>query len=188
MPSFANRPPASSDAPSQPNPKLTADVTSLYEELHQIARRHMRGERADHTLSATALVNEAYLKLKRTPPEGDERGQFLAAAANAMRQILVNHALARRTDKRGGEWTRLTLTSALPEIEKPSTDAVEVIALDAALTELAALDAIQAKVVELRYFAGLTIEETAEAMNLSATTVKRHWAVARLFLKRCLTE
>jgi RNA polymerase sigma-70 factor, ECF subfamily len=150
----------------------------------------MRRERGDHTLSATGLIHEAYLKLSRSNVTWESDAHFLNIAARTMRQVLVDHALAQQADKRGGDWVRLTLTAALPEIDDQQPvveNAVDVVALDNLLTRLEAVDARQAKLVELRFFAGLSIEETAVAMNLSPATVKREWRSARLFLKRVLS-
>ena len=149
----------------------------------------MYRERGDHTLSATGLVHEAYLKLCSSNVTWESDAHFLNIAARTMRQVLVDHAHAQRAEKRGGDWLRLTLTTALPEIDSQHAGAenpVDVVALDDLLTKLEAVDARQAKLVELRFFAGLSIEETALAMQLSPATVKREWRSARLFLKRAL--
>lgn len=150
----------------------------------------MYRERDDHTLSATGLVHEAYLKLSHGNVKWESDAHFLNIAARTMRQVLVDHAHSQQTDKRGGDWVRLTLTAALPEIDDQhplDENPVDVVALDDLLTKLEAVDARQAKLVELRFFAGLSIEETAVAMNLSPATVKREWRSARLFLKRVLS-
>ena len=160
----------------------------VYAELKQLAGARLRHERADHTLSATELVHEAYLKLAHTTAEYNDKAHFMRIAARVMRQVLVDHALARKADKRGGDWLRLTLTSAMPEIELGKPDGIDVLGLDEALTVLEALDPRQANIVELRYFAGLSIDEAATVLNLSAATVKREWAVARLFLRRELSK
>lgn len=167
---------------------LDAQAETVYAELRRLASAKLRRERADHTLSATGLVHEAYLKLASSSAAWQDKAHFLGIAGRAMRQILVNHALAHRAEKRGGDWIKLTLTGALPEIESEGDDAVDMLGLDEALKALEAIDPRQAQVVELRYFAGLSIEETAEAMALSPATVKREWAVARLFLKRAMTN
>ena len=185
---IANLPPVT----NEDNQQLPLELDAMYSELRRLARSQMRRERADHTLSATGLVHEAYLKLAASHAQWSDKNHFLGIAARAMRQILVNHALAHKAEKRGGEWLKLTLTSATPEIEaqsaQPSStdDARDVIGLDVALKQLDAIDPRQARLVELRYFAGLTIEETAEAMSLSPATVKREWALARLYLKRVM--
>lgn len=165
--------------------------TAIYAELRQLAASHMRRERQDHTLSATALVHEAYMKLAKSNPDWQNRSHFFGLAANAMRQILIDHANARRAEKRGGDWIKLTLTSATPEIERVTNNEVEaldLLDLNAALLALEEIDARQARVVELRYFGGLTNEETAEAMNLSLATIKREWTTAKVFLKRALQK
>jgi RNA polymerase sigma-70 factor (ECF subfamily) len=174
------------------NPPLSSAVGSevavVYGELKRIAASRLRLERADHTLSATGLVHEAYLKLAQTDLKWENAGHFRAIAAHAMRQILVNHALAHRSEKRGGDWIKLTLTGVEPEIEAQADGAVDILTLDEALKALGELDPRQAEIVELRYFAGLTIEETADAIKLSVATVKREWVVARLFLKRAMSR
>ena len=151
----------------------------------------------DHTLSATGLVHEAYLRLAESSPQWESRGHFFGIAANAMRQVLVDHARAHRAEKRGGDWLKLTLTSAMPEIEGKSGEShdgintenpVDVISLNDALIELELRDPRQAKIVELRYFGGLSIEDTAATLNLSPATIKREWLVAKLYLKRKLDK
>lgn len=163
-------------------------IDAVYLELRRLAASQMRKERTDHTLSATALVHEAYLRLAKSNPQWENRAHFFGIAANAMRQILIDHALAHRTQKRGGDWVRLTLTSATPEIDSQAQNAIDILGLDAALKQLEALDERQARIVELRYFGGLTVEETADAMQLSSATIKREWSTARLFLKRALHD
>ncbi len=156
----------------------------LYQELLAIAGRRMGRERADHTLSATALVNEAYLVLVRQDRvEWRNRAHFLAVAALAMRRVLVHHAEARRAEKRGGGGVRVTLDDAVMGQQMKSE---ELLALDRALAELAALDARQAKVVECRFFGGLTHEEIAEALGVSVPTVRRDWRIAKAWLARAL--
>jgi RNA polymerase sigma-70 factor, ECF subfamily len=142
----------------------------------------MAGERAGHSLQATALVNEAYLRLinaKDVP--WHDRAHFLAVAARVMRRILVDHARARHYQKRGGDAARVTLDEALVVASEPDQDFV---ALDEALTALSAVDARKSQVVEMRFFGGLTIEETAEALQVSRDTVKRDWNMAKLWLLR----
>ncbi len=165
-------------------------IQSLYRELHRLATRQMVRERDDHTLSATGLVHEAYIKLSHSNMTWESDAHFLNIAARTMRQVLVDHALAHKAEKRSGDWVRLTLTGALSEIEQQpslSENQVDVVALDDLLNKLAAVDERQAKLVELRFFGGLSIEETACAMNLSPATIKREWKSARLFLKRALS-
>jgi RNA polymerase sigma-70 factor (ECF subfamily) len=154
----------------------------VYNELRKIAASYLRRERPGQTLQATGLVHEAYLRLMRDRNvQWQNKAHFCAIAANAMRQILVERARARGAIKRGGAWNRLTLnegTAAAPEA------AVDVEVLDQALARLAEHDAGQARLVELRYFGGLTIEETADVLGVSPATVKRSWMVARAWLKK----
>jgi len=164
---------------------LNALLPLVYEELRRVARRAMRRERPGQTLGATALVHEAWLRLseaRRLSPQ--DRAHFLAIAARVMRQILVERARARHAEKRGGHRQRITLDEALV----PQTGrALDVLALDTALDNLAQLDPEQARVVELRFFGGMSVEETAEALAISPATVKRRWTIARAFLLRELT-
>lgn len=165
---------------------LNVQFEAVYAELKRLAATQLRTERADHTLSATSLVHEAYMKLARSDPHWQNRAHFFGIAARAMRQILVDHARMRRAEKRGGDWIKLTLTGAMQGIEKGADEGIDILKLNDALTELELMDARQAQVVELRYFAGLTIADTADAMNLSAATIKREWSVAMLYLKRAV--
>lgn len=159
---------------------LRAVFPLVYNELRRVAHRYLRNERADHTLQSTALVHEAYLRLeKQGGGEFKNREHFVAICAQLMRQILVEHARRRKAQKRDGGF-RLSLSDGVPG-KAPSIDMV---ALDDALSELAKLDRQQSKIVELRFFGGLSIEETSRVLNLSSTTVKRHWATARLWLHR----
>ena len=162
--------------------KMNAALPALYDELREIAAGYLRRERPDHTLQPTALVHESYLRLRgqRTVDWGN-RLQFLSIAARMMRRILSDHASARKAEKRGGDSTKLQLDSAL---EFCDSRAVSIAAVDQALRELEALDPRQARVVELRFFGGLTIPETAEVMGLSEATVKREWMTARRWLQR----
>ena len=156
----------------------------VYDELRRIAASYMRRERPGQTLQATALVNEVFVRLasERPRPFAD-RQHFLAIAALSMRQILVQRARAKRAAKRGGAPDRVTLDESLLSAAPPDID---VLALDEALTRLAALDPEQARIVELRYFGGLTVEETGEVVGVSPATVKRQWAMARAWLKRAV--
>lgn len=166
-------------------------ASNVYAELKRLAGARLRHERADHTLSATELVHEAYLKLAHLTANYNDRAHFMRVAARAMRQVLVDYALARKTEKRGGGWQRLTLTSATPLIEQMQVGVptqIDVLHLDETLKALEALDSRQAEIVELRYFVGLSIEETAEVMSLSVATIKREWSVARMFLRRGLEK
>jgi RNA polymerase sigma factor (TIGR02999 family) len=153
----------------------------VYAELRRVAAAYLRRERPGQTLQPTALVNEAYVRLAGQHPRFQNRAHFCAIAANAMRQILVERARARDAQKRGGGAPRITLNEALAAAPEPPVD---LDALDEALTRLARLDPQQARIVELRFFGGLSIEETAEALRVSPATVKRHWAVARAWLAR----
>jgi RNA polymerase sigma factor (TIGR02999 family) len=167
---------------------MTSDPISLmplvYDELRRIAAGYMRRERPGQTLQATALVNEAFIRLASEQPRSFvNRQHFLAIAALSMRQILVQRARARKAAKRGGAPRRVTLGEALAPTRPPDVD---MLALDEALTRLASIDQQQARIVELRYFAGLTIEETAEVVGISPATVKREWAMARAWLKRAV--
>jgi RNA polymerase sigma factor (TIGR02999 family) len=165
-------------------------MPQVYDELRRLAANYLRRERPGQTLQATALVHEAFLRLnaeKNHPWKN--RTHFLAIAALSMRQILVQRARARNAAKRGGDPQRITLDeSALAETPQAQTGGVDVLALDAALEQLAALDPQQAKIVELRYFGGLTVEEVAETLEISPATVKRHWTLARAWLQRELTK
>ena len=175
----------------------------VYDELRRLAASYIRNERPGQTLQATALVHEAFVRLSAEKGQPwKNRTHFLAIAALSMRQILVQRARARHADKRGGEAERITLDESLlaghpgaPATRTlrggveaaPDRGGVDVIALDAALERLAALDAQQAKIVELRYFGGMTVEETAEALDISPATVKRHWTIARAWLRKELS-
>ena len=154
----------------------------VYDELRRIATRHLGRERADHTLQPTALVHEAFLRLvdQRTP-HWQNRLHFLSVAATMMRRVLIDHAKARHRERRGGNQVRVVLEDNLA-----STDnrVLEVLAIDEALEKLAALDAQQARVVELRFFGGLSVEEAAQVMGVSTPTVKRYANAARAFLHR----
>jgi RNA polymerase sigma factor (TIGR02999 family) len=154
----------------------------VYGELRRIAARYMRRERPGQTLQATALVNEAYLRLARDEHLSfQNRAHLLGIAARAMREILVERARARGAQKRGGKDARVTLDEGMLA---DAAEQVDVLALHTALDKLAALDAQQARIVELRFFGGLTIEEAAEVLGVSPATVKRGWAVARAWLYR----
>ena len=157
-------------------------VQAVYEDLRRKAAAFLRRERPGHTLQPTALVHEAYLRLvdqKRVVWQN--RAHFLGVAAEMMRRILVDHARNRKAQKRGGSRTRVTLDEALASSGPRSLDLV---ALDDALNELATLDPRQSRVVELRAFGGLSVEETAEVMEISPATVKRHWSFSRAWLAR----
>jgi RNA polymerase sigma factor (TIGR02999 family) len=156
----------------------------VYEELRRLAHRHMRGERKGHTLQTTALVNEVYLRLAGVDAlRGRDRAHFFAMAATLMRRVLVDYARRRGREKRGAGVSVISLdeNAIVPR------EGVDVVALDAALERLAAVDPQQSRVVELRFFAGLSVEETADVLGISAATVKRDWATAKLWLYRELT-
>lgn len=154
----------------------------VYDELHCLAAHYMRGERAGHTLQATALVNEAHVRLIQVEQvQWQGRAHFFAMAARMMRRILVDAARSRGYQKRGGGVTMLSLDEALVVSNEPGQDLV---ALDEALTALAAVDARKSQVVEMRFFGGLSLEETAEALHVSRDTVKRDWKMAKLWLLR----
>jgi len=158
----------------------------VYDELRRVARRYMRKEREGQSLQATALVHEAYLRLvKDKQKPWQDRTHFLAIAAISMRQILVERARARAARKRGGSRIRVTLGDEIAANQAESTD---VLALDEALTKLAEVDPELVRLVELRYFGGLSIDETAVVAGVSAATVKRNWNIAKAWLKRELTE
>lgn len=154
----------------------------IYEELHELAERQLRGERSDHTLNATALVHEAYLKLiDQNRVSWQSRAHFLAIAARAMRRILINYANARRAQKRGGGQIFTTYDE---DLEPRETHVEELIELDVALSKLEALSERQSKVVEYRFFGGLNHEEIAEVLGVSVPTVRRDWQLARAYLSR----
>jgi RNA polymerase sigma factor (TIGR02999 family) len=155
----------------------------VYRELHRIARRHVAREHAGHTLQATALVHEAFIKLvDQRRVEWQNRAQFFNLAATLMRRILVDHVRSAERLKRGADAPKVPLDEASAGAEHPTLDLADVLTLDRALDDLEKLDPRQSQLVELRFFGGLTVEETAEAMALSTGTVKREWAVARAWL------
>jgi len=157
-------------------------IPLVYDELRRLARRYLRRERPDHTLQSAALVNEAYLRLiRQEQPQWQNRAHFFGVAAQLMRHILVDHARNRAAAKRGAGAPRLTLD---PDIALPRERDVDLIALDDALNQLAALDPQQSRLVELRFFGGLSIEETSVVLGVSPATVKREWATARAWLQR----
>jgi RNA polymerase sigma-70 factor (ECF subfamily) len=158
----------------------------VYEELRRLARSYMRRQRPDHTLQTTALVNEAYLRLiDSSRVSWQNRAHFFAVSAMVMRRVLVDLARARRSEKRGGEAIVVSIDEALDAVPDR---AAEIVALDEALNTLAGLSPRQARVVELRYFGGLTEEEVAEVLQTSERTVRRDWTLARAWLKRELEK
>ena len=171
------------DPPSTLSRAETRDVADAYAlayaELRRIAHRQLRGERAGHTLNTTALVHEAYLRLANHTPEWIDRTHFFALAAQAMRHILIDHARRHRSMRRGGGLVRVPLEDAMLTLD----DRAELLlAVDEALTRLAAVDERRCRVVECRFFAGLTEEETAAALGVAVRTVKRDWAKAKAWL------
>ena len=160
-------------------------IEDVYAELRHLADRYVRREQAK-SVQATELVHEAYLRLlKDKSPRWRNRTHFLAIAAISMRRLLVERARARGARKRGGERVQVTLDERLLVEAAPDADSsVDLVALDRALTSLEALDAQQARIVELRFFGGLSVEETADALSISPATVKRHWTIAKAWLRR----
>jgi RNA polymerase sigma factor (TIGR02999 family) len=151
----------------------------VYSELHRLAASYMRRERKDHTLQPTALINEAYLRLTRGNLDWRNREHFIGVAANTMRRVLVDHARAHKAKRRGGELRRVELEERLAISEK-RTD--EILALDEALNRLTEANPRQARVVELRYFGGLSLEQIATVLEIAPRSVKREWALARIWL------
>lgn len=161
-------------------------LPAIYDELRKIAAQYLRKERSDHTLQPTALVHEAYLKLVDiSHVEWQDRAHFFAVAANVMRHILVDHARARKTDKRGGAAERIALDDAISLSNEPDID---LLSLDEAMKQLATFDEQQARIVELKFFGGLTIEEIGEVLKISPATVKREWTMAKAWLHKRITR
>jgi len=161
-------------------------VPLVYQEMHRLAQAYMSHERSGHTLQTTALVNEAYLRLVDTSKANwQNRAHFFAICANVMRRILVEWARSRQALKRGGPAARLELVESLIAADEPGQDLV---ALDDALKDLSVIDARKGKVVELRFFGGLSVEETAEALKISCETVMRDWKFAKSWLRRELRK
>ncbi len=167
---------------------LDALIPEVYRDLRRLADGYLRRERRDHTLQTTALVHEAYLRLigQRKVSEHN-RTQFVALAAQMMRRVLVNYAVARQADKRGGPERPLSIEAA-GEVALEHEGEVDVLALHEALDELERLDPRQAQIVELRYFGGMSVDETAAHLQISPATVHRDWATARLWLHRALSR
>jgi len=165
---------------------LDALMPLVYSELRRIANRYLQGERADHTLQSTALVHEAYVRMTNQQlPQWQNRAHFFAVAAQLMRQILVDHARTHRAFKRGGDAYKLALEDAEEQHQPVDLD---IVALDDALKTLAAMDSQQSRVVELKFFGGLSNEDTAEVLGVSTSTVKRDWTTARAWLFRELNR
>ena len=161
-------------------------IPLVYDELRRLARRYLRRERPDHTFQSAALVHEAYLRMAQQDPIAlQNRAHFFGVAAQLMRHILVDHARNRRAAKRGGGEAKLVLDTG---VALPSKHELDVVALDDALTKLAALDERQSRIVEMRYFGGLSVEETAAVLDISVATVKREWASARAWMRRELSK
>ena len=159
----------------------------VYDELHRQAANFLRKERLGHTLQTTALINEAYLKLiDRQDVNWESRTHFFAVAAQAMRRILVDYARQRQREKRGGKAENLPLEQAISIVSQEKS--VDLVALDDALTRLEKFDERQARVVELRYFSGLSIDETAEVLSVSNVTVRRDWNMAKAWLLQEITK
>lgn len=158
----------------------------VYEELHRMAKRHLGRERLNHTLQTTALVNEAYLRLiDQRNVRWQNRAHFFSIAARLMRRILIDHARAHHYAKRGGDVIKVSLGKA---IDVSKERAAELVSLDDALTALAEIDPRKSQVVELRFFGGMSVEETAEVLNVSPVTVMRDWSTARAWLHRTMTK
>jgi RNA polymerase sigma factor (TIGR02999 family) len=165
---------------------LNALIPLVYDELRRLAHNHLNRERPGHTLQSTALVNEAYMRLVRQDLEINSRAHFFAVSSHLMRQILVDYARQHRAAKRGDGIDKLTLNEAAALL--PGKENFDLLSLDEALSELGQMDPQQARVVELRFFGGLSIDETAEVMGISQATVKRDWATARAWLHRELSR
>jgi RNA polymerase sigma factor (TIGR02999 family) len=170
--------------PIKPGESADAAVEAVYRELRRLAAGYIRREQPGQTLQATALVHEAYLRLAEAGTAWNDRKHFIGIAARSMRQILVDRARARGAQKRWGGMNRVSLTDALV---KANDEVAMLPALDEALSKLEAIDPEQARVVELRYFVGLTNEEAADALQISVATLKRRWALARAWLLRELS-
>ena len=155
---------------------------ALYRELRRLAEGVMRAERANHTLQPTALVHEVFLRLASDDARFESRAHFLGVAASAMRRVLVDHARAHGAQKRGGGSTLVAVD--LDALPGPTTDEVDLVVLDDALSRLAALDSRQGQIVELRFFGGLSVEETAVVVGVSERTIKREWQMSRAWLRR----
>lgn len=174
-------PPITKDSTQTGELDLASAYNLVYDELRRLASYYMRMERSNHTLQPTALVNEAYLRLvKQENQVFLNRTQFIALAANMMRRVLVNHSKHRNRQKREGEFVRITLDHAVDSFQED----LSLLELDEALEKLAETDKRTARVFELRFFGGLTIEEAAEVLEISTATTKREWRIAALFLQR----
>jgi len=181
-----NPTPITRDADVEGSLELDKLYPLVYDELRRLAFYYMRQERTDHTLQPTALVHEAYLRLfEQEKGSFLNRTQFISIAANMMRRILVNHAVSRNRQKREGGMLRVTLDRAVDSFEE---ETLNLLVLDEALKKLAQLDERQARIFELRFFGGLSVEETAQVLDVSPATIKREWTIAKLFLQRELSK
>jgi RNA polymerase sigma-70 factor (ECF subfamily) len=161
-------------------------IPLVYQELRRRAAAHLRRERVSHTLQPTALVNEAYIRLvNQSHTPWQNRAQFFGIASMMMRRVLVDRARGRKMIKRSGRWARVTLDDALVQLQPRDVDVLD---LDAALTELAALDPRKSQVAELRFFGGLSLQEAAQALGISPATVEREWQAGRAWLYKRLTD
>ncbi len=171
---------------SKGNQNVVNDIfPMIYDELKRLANNYLRNERGNHTLQPTALVHEAYIKLiDHTRINWQNRAHFLGMAATMMRQILIDHARKHRAGKRGGENENLQLEESIVIVAGEKT--MDLIRLDDALKDLEKFDEFKSRLVELRYFGGLSVEETAEVLNVSEVTVKRHWRMAKAWLAEAI--
>ena len=167
------------------DPDLAVLLPEVYRDLQRVARNHLRRHRSGHSLNTTAVVHEAYLKLQRGDAAWQDRAHFFALASTAMRQLLVDHARRRQAHKRGGDAVHVTLGQADGVCSEPAFD---VLALNDALTALAAFDPMLERVVECRFFAGLSVEDTAQALDRSTRSIERDWARARAYLFEALSR
>jgi len=170
---------------SRPGGDSAALIEVVYDELRRLSEAYLGRERPDHTLQATALVHEAYLSLASRTSGWADRSHFFRAAAKAMRHILINHAEGKRAEKRGGDADRLRLGET--SLIAPAGD-VDLLELDEALTRLGGVDSVKGQVVELRFFGGCTIDQTASVLGISTATVERHWRFARAWLRAELRD
>lgn len=179
-------PQSSAMSDSDPRPTPAHLVERVYEQLRHLAGGYFQHERASHTLQPTALVHEAYLRLaEQDNVTWRSEGQFYVLAARAMRNILIDHARTKKRDKRGGGWNRVQIETIDGAIQ---SDKVDLIALDEALNTLAEFDRGKARLVELRFFAGMTLEDAADALGIARSTASEHWRMARAWLHRQLDE
>ncbi|HVR40580.1 MAG TPA: sigma-70 family RNA polymerase sigma factor [Thermoanaerobaculia bacterium] len=168
------------------NPEARDELLELvYDPLHAIASRHLNREREGHTLEPAALVHELYVRFaEQRRVNWDNRAHFFAVAAQVMRRILVDHARRKKSEKRGGAFAPITISA---ELDVAAPEAFDVVALDFAVDELAKIYPQQARIIELRFYGGMTIDETADALGISAATVSREWTMARAWLRRALS-